>query len=814
MSLPDKHDLSVEVVRLKSRLAKMEQRFLDEETLDEVTSGTLSNRVYLFSAATLEATAYDGLWDAIEDAADGDAVWLPASTIPDDYTVPANVSLVGRDRTRSILTGKITLSNGSTLLNLSIIRTADDPTVLFGVEGPETGAGHVYNCNISVTQAGSEVGYTLNVRDGNLITSDCELFGTRAIMAANGDGRWYSYNDKIKSIRVAEAGGIVTGSYTFDAGMDGWLTGEGPWNHPLIMYWHTTDMFRSSPGSIRVRQVGSGSPLGVYTGLLLFCKDVDYVVQNGDTVSFWIHNVREYTPHPNYIRVDYADGGNRVLQIPGIGGIWHQVVLTIPLEDAGKRAVRVHMGVRIVDYSWMHEAIMHFDDFNTFNILDVAPYAYSVNGSTYIADPTGVPEPLWSDRSALDVDHYRERHANDIDTIDGIHHTLGYTDVTAAPGDHNHILDTLLPPTDNTNLNSSIAAHGLLPKLSNNVNQFLTGIGTWAAPPAPPPSAPPIHAPQHARTGSDPLFFDSLPQIELTTPASVSEILQIASIRERLDLTDVLFTSSLLTVSGTGNEEAAFDGNFTNTWTSPAGATHEIFVTFPVKMWFVSKIVITANSGTWIALDHPKSWVLQGSATGAFAGEQVQILTGTAGGPGVYTSVAPSPRAAYRFYRMTLVSQSGTTLRANEIQFFVSQEQAIWSNAAPPAKAVDDTSTVDLVLTGSVLSANVIPTGIKLDDLGTPDDNTDLNATTARHGLLPKLGGGTANFLRADGTWSTPPVGGALALDELTDVIIATPSNGQVLKFNGTNWVNGTDESGGGGGGDGISAHYAYRNFH
>lgn len=45
---------------------------------------------------------------------------------------------------------------------------------------------------------------------------------------------------------------------------------------------------------------------------------------------------------------------------------------------------------------------------------------------------------------------------------------------------------------------------------------------------------------------------------------------------------------------------------------------------------------------------------------------------------------------------------------------------------------------------------------IKLDDLGATDDNTDLNASTSKHGLLPKLGGGTTNFLRADGTWGIP----------------------------------------------------------
>ncbi len=48
---------------------------------------------------------------------------------------------------------------------------------------------------------------------------------------------------------------------------------------------------------------------------------------------------------------------------------------------------------------------------------------------------------------------------------------------------------------------------------------------------------------------------------------------------------------------------------------------------------------------------------------------------------------------------------------------------------------------------------------IKIDDLSAPDDNTDLNATTSAHGLLPKLGGGSTNFLRADGTWSAPSAG-------------------------------------------------------
>lgn len=50
---------------------------------------------------------------------------------------------------------------------------------------------------------------------------------------------------------------------------------------------------------------------------------------------------------------------------------------------------------------------------------------------------------------------------------------------------------------------------------------------------------------------------------------------------------------------------------------------------------------------------------------------------------------------------------------------------------------------------------------IKLDDLAAPDDNTDLNASTTKHGLLQKLPGGTTTFLRADGAFAAAGGGGS-----------------------------------------------------
>jgi len=53
--------------------------------------------------------------------------------------------------------------------------------------------------------------------------------------------------------------------------------------------------------------------------------------------------------------------------------------------------------------------------------------------------------------------------------------------------------------------------------------------------------------------------------------------------------------------------------------------------------------------------------------------------------------------------------------------------------------------------------------------------------TSTDPGLAPLSGGGTTNFLRADGTWAAPPAGGSVALTDLTDVTVAAAAQGQVL---------------------------------
>ena len=92
---------------------------------------------------------------------------------------------------------------------------------------------------------------------------------------------------------------------------------------------------------------------------------------------------------------------------------------------------------------------------------------------------------------------------------------------------------------------------------------------------------------------------------------------------------------------------------------------------------------------------------------------------------------------------------------------------------------------------------------IQLDDLAAPSDNTDLDASTAAHGLLRKLPGDTTTFLRADGAFAAPvaaahaathEAGGPdpIQLDDLaapsdnTDLDASTTAHGLLRKLTGS----------------------------
>jgi len=73
---------------------------------------------------------------------------------------------------------------------------------------------------------------------------------------------------------------------------------------------------------------------------------------------------------------------------------------------------------------------------------------------------------------------------------------------------------------------------------------------------------------------------------------------------------------------------------------------------------------------------------------------------------------------------------------------------------------------------------------IKLDDLAAPDDNTDLDFNTTKHGLTPK-GTNVGSFLKDDGSWAAPvdanAIHGNVANEILQLTNKANPCVGDIL---------------------------------
>jgi len=85
---------------------------------------------------------------------------------------------------------------------------------------------------------------------------------------------------------------------------------------------------------------------------------------------------------------------------------------------------------------------------------------------------------------------------------------------------------------------------------------------------------------------------------------------------------------------------------------------------------------------------------------------------------------------------------------------------------------------------GGTALETIAQSTLLLDDFGTPGDNTDLNATTGHHGLLPKLGGGTTNYLRADGTWAEPSGSGSgLPVVDTTSIVTGSSDATKQMRF-------------------------------
>lgn len=144
--------------------------------------GGLFNRILRFSTARVEIVQYPGtatgMTNAVAAAETDDVYWMPNRTIGGDYTLPADTDWIGIHKYGAKLTGQITLSSATSIINLSVVRTADSAADIKGVIATSSGTSYVKNCLVSVTQAGAGGAWAVNVEgNGNIETMESYLIG-------------------------------------------------------------------------------------------------------------------------------------------------------------------------------------------------------------------------------------------------------------------------------------------------------------------------------------------------------------------------------------------------------------------------------------------------------------------------------------------------------------------------------------------------------------------------------------------------------------------------------------------------------------
>lgn len=225
--------------------------------------------------------------------------------------------------------------------------------------------------------------------------------------------------------------------------------------------------------------------------------------------------------------------------------------------------------------------------------------------------------------------------------------------------------------------------------------------------------------------------------------------------------TESLFDSDNLVKDGSADVTNLFDGNKTNQWVSTEAENWATF-SFGYSA-FVSKIVITADTGDWIWADSPEDIHIYGSKTGSFTGEEVEMDHYTPVSPGIFTRTFAEPRTSYQYYKITF-GRAGLTCRVNELEIYT----------VPAPTRFENRKLVENDITDLDHDAGKID-GITVDLTGITDGESlvyDL-ATTK---IIPGSGGG----------------GAALTVEEID----GTPSIASVIKIKVTNGTL-TDDGGG-----------------
>jgi len=164
-------------------------------------------------------------------------------------------------------------------------------------------------------------------------------------------------------------------------------------------------------------------------------------------------------------------------------------------------------------------------------------------------------------------------------------------------------------------------------------------------------------------------------------------------------------------------------------------------------------------------------------------GQNILVQNDDAYGSGSFVKVVPADDSK------TINYDGYLTLAEGESSWFILKEDGNWiaakfSKFLPALVKVSSDDTTEDFLVNKIVAGDNINVSVKypsraeeleislgahaythvsggadsfkLDDVGEPDDNTDLDSSTLRHGLLPKLSNDGYEYLDGLGDWSSP----------------------------------------------------------
>jgi hypothetical protein len=338
-----------------------------------------------------------GLAAGLAAAASGDVVYVPAANITGDATVPANVSLVGLDIKRTMITGTVTLNgDGAAVANLTI--TGADT----GVIGPGSGTGYIYYCDV----AGNE--YSAESNGGNLVVIGGRASGGTARYGGTSTvtTQFYSSTEDAKALSLWNGSGN-------DAPPAGWeepAFDDSGWSAAV-----EADQFGGFDivGSERLWE--TQTPTSASERCLIRQSFTLAAGFTGATINLKSDDKCDVYINGEFLVSDSTFGSSNLVTA--------NIDLDILVE--GENVIAINGINEAMDYAWVGWRI---------DVSIPSIEVHAVEGSPTI----GVEIALPGDRAAYDALNYPNLHTNDTDTEDGIHHTLGTGETQAAPGNHTH----------------------------------------------------------------------------------------------------------------------------------------------------------------------------------------------------------------------------------------------------------------------------------------------------------------------------------------------------------------------------------------